>query len=113
MGQEMAAYRHKSTVFLAHSPLIPSVERATLNLALAAALRCGKVRGINKTTTQTGRAARPQGITTESRFIERALSNLGEFMADDGQQFIYQTFIAPAAGTDRFSKALDRQVLGP
>jgi hypothetical protein len=53
-----------------------------------------------------------KGITDDSRFIERALSNLGEFMANDGQRFVYQRFIAPASGTVRFAKALDRTVTG-
>jgi hypothetical protein len=53
-----------------------------------------------------------KGITNDSRFIERALSNLGEFMADDGQQFAYRRFIAPASATVRFAKALDRTVTG-
>ncbi len=51
-------------------------------------------------------------INDDSRFIERALSNLREFMADDRQQFVYQRFIAPASATVRFAKALDRTVTG-
>ena len=53
-----------------------------------------------------------KGILDERSFIDHALSNLMEFMADDGQQFIYHRFIAPAAATVRFAKALDRQVTG-
>ena len=53
-----------------------------------------------------------KGITDDSTFIDRALSNLGEFTASDGQQFIYQRFIAPASATVRFSKAVDRSVTG-
>lgn len=41
------------------------------------------------------------GITDDSRFIERALSTIREFMEDDGQVFAYQRFIAPASGTVR------------
>ena len=52
------------------------------------------------------------GITNDSRFIERALSSIREFMEGDGLQFIYQRFIAPASGTVRFSKGLDRSVTG-
>ena len=33
-------------------------------------------------------------------------------MEDDGQTFIYQRFIAPASGSVRFGKALDRSVTG-
>ena len=53
-----------------------------------------------------------KGITDDSRFIERALSTIREFMEDDGQQFAYRKFIAPASGTVSFSKALNRSVTG-
>jgi len=53
-----------------------------------------------------------KGITDDSTFISSALSNLGEFTADDGQQFVYRRFIAPESGTVRFAKALDRAVTG-
>ena len=53
-----------------------------------------------------------KGITNVGRFIERALSTIREFMADDGQQFAYRKFIAPASGTVQFAKALNRSVTG-
>src|ERR1035438_10183508 len=53
-----------------------------------------------------------KGITNDSDFIERALSNIREFMEADGQEFVYRRFIAPASGTVRFAKALDRSVTG-
>lgn len=53
-----------------------------------------------------------RGITDDSRFIERALSTIREFMEDEGQSFIYQKFIAPASETVSFAKALDRKVTG-
>ena len=53
-----------------------------------------------------------KGITDDGIFIDRALSNLREFMQGDGQEFIYRRFIAPASGTVRFAKALDRSVTG-
>ena len=53
-----------------------------------------------------------KGITDDSRFIERALSTIREFMEDDGQQFVYCKFIAPASGTVSFAKALNRSVTG-
>jgi hypothetical protein len=40
-----------------------------------------------------------KGITDDSHFIERALSNLREFMEADGQAFVYQRFIVPATGS--------------
>ena len=46
------------------------------------------------------------GMTDESRFIDRALSNLRDFMNDDAQQLVYRRFIAPAAATVHFAKAL-------
>ena len=52
------------------------------------------------------------GNTDGSQFIRRALDCLREFMVDDGQEFIYRRFIAPATGTVRFSKALNRSVTG-
>ena len=53
-----------------------------------------------------------KGITDDSRFIERALSTIREFMEDDGQQFAYRKFIAPASGTVSFAKSLNRSVTG-
>ena len=53
-----------------------------------------------------------KGITDDSRFIERALSTIREFMEDDGQAFVYQRFIAPASGTVSFAKAFSRSVTG-
>ena len=53
-----------------------------------------------------------KGISDDSRFIERALSTIREFMEDDGQQFVYRKFIAPASGSVSFAKALNRSVTG-
>ena len=53
-----------------------------------------------------------KGITDQSRFIERALSTIREFMEDDGQQFAYRKFIAPESGAIHFAKALNRSVTG-
>lgn len=53
-----------------------------------------------------------KGITNDSRFIDRALSALREFMEDDGQAFVYHQIIAPASGAVHFAKALDRSVTG-
>jgi hypothetical protein len=51
-----------------------------------------------------------KGFTNDSNFIERALSNLREFMEDDGLAFLYQRFIALASVSVRFAKALDRSI---
>lgn len=53
-----------------------------------------------------------RGITNDSLFIERALENIREFMIDDGLEFIYRQFIAPASQSVRFCKAFDRSVTG-
>lgn len=53
-----------------------------------------------------------KGITNDSHFIERALSNIREFMEADGQAFVYHRFVVPATGSVRFAKALDRSVTG-
>jgi hypothetical protein len=53
-----------------------------------------------------------KGITNDSNFIERALSNLREFMEADGQEFVYHRFIVPATASVCFAKALDRSVTG-
>ena len=53
-----------------------------------------------------------KGITDYNYFIDRALSSLREFMEADGQEFVYRRLIAPASGTVRFAKALDRSVTG-
>ncbi|MCO6045716.1 hypothetical protein NG895_17600 [Aeoliella sp. ICT_H6.2] len=53
-----------------------------------------------------------RGITDDNRLIGRALDAIREFMEDDGQQFVYQRFIAPSAATVKFAKALNRSVTG-
>jgi Domain of unknown function (DUF6933) len=53
-----------------------------------------------------------RGITNEGQFVERALTCIGEFMAQDGQGSAYKRFIAPAAASIRFSTALNRSVVG-
>ncbi len=52
------------------------------------------------------------GITDDNELLRRGLSQVREFMADDGQEFLYQRFVAPSTGTVRFSKALNRSVTG-
>jgi hypothetical protein len=53
-----------------------------------------------------------RGILNDSQFLDRALSSLREFMADDGQEFIFRTFVAPASVSVRFASALNRSVTG-
>ena len=53
-----------------------------------------------------------RGITRDDQFIERALSSLREYMGDDGLQFMYEQFVAPASSEVRFCKTLNRSVTG-
>jgi hypothetical protein len=53
-----------------------------------------------------------KGIANDSQFLDRALSAIREFMVDDGQEFIFRQFVAPAAATVRFAPALNRSVTG-
>ena len=51
-----------------------------------------------------------KGITSDSQFIERALSSIRELLEHDGHEAVYRQFIIPATGSVRFAKALDRSV---
>lgn len=51
-----------------------------------------------------------KGCCSDGRFIERALSNLREFMQADCQEFAYLKLVAPSSGSVHFAKALDRTV---
>jgi len=53
-----------------------------------------------------------KGITDDSRFIERALTTIREFMEDDGEQFAYRKHIKSDAESVSFAKALNRSVIG-
>ena len=53
-----------------------------------------------------------RGIAHESQFIGQLLGAIREFMDGDGQQLIYQRYIAPASASVQFSKALNRSVTG-
>ena len=53
-----------------------------------------------------------KGITNDKKFTERALSTIRDFMKDDGQEFVYRRFIAPASDNVQFAKALNRSVTG-
>jgi hypothetical protein len=53
-----------------------------------------------------------RGITDDGHFIDCALSSIRQFMEDDGQESIYRRFVAPASGSVRFARALDRSVTG-
>ena len=53
-----------------------------------------------------------QGITNDSRFTERALSSILEFMEQDGQAAIYDRCIASATANVQFVKAWSRAVTG-
>ena len=52
------------------------------------------------------------GITDDCRFMDRAVSNIRDFMEEDGQGLVYQRLIAPSTDKIRFAKALNRSVTG-
>jgi len=51
-----------------------------------------------------------EGIMDDCHLIQRAMESIREFMQDDGQEFVYRRFVAPARKTVRFAKALNRSV---
>ena len=53
-----------------------------------------------------------RGITDDNEFIQRTLSFMREFMADNGCEFLYRRLIAPHTTRVSFSKATDRRVIG-
>lgn len=53
-----------------------------------------------------------RGITDDNEFIQRTLSFMREFMADDDCEFLYQRLIAPHTARVSFSKAADRRAIG-
>lgn len=53
-----------------------------------------------------------RGITDDIRLIVRSLEAIRELMVDDGLEFIYRQFVAPASDRISFSKALNRSVTG-
>ena len=52
------------------------------------------------------------GITNDSAFLKRITNYMGEFMRDDGFQFLYERLIAPETASILFSKTLNRSVTG-
>ena len=53
-----------------------------------------------------------RGISSDSRLLDRGLSALHEFMADDKLEFIYRRLTAPSTKMVSLSKALNRSVTG-
>lgn len=53
-----------------------------------------------------------RGIANDSQFLKRVTSYMGEFIRDDGHQFIFERLIIPSMDTISFSKALNRGVTG-
>jgi hypothetical protein len=52
------------------------------------------------------------GVTDASTFIERALGGIRALLEADGRNGVYERFVAPAGGSVRFAKALNRSVTG-
>lgn len=53
-----------------------------------------------------------RGITSDTKLLRRFKHSVRETLTEDGFQFIYRRFIAPATGTFVFSKALNQSVTG-
>ncbi len=53
-----------------------------------------------------------RGITDDNEFIQRTLSFMREFMADDGCEFLYRRLIAPHTTRLSLAKATNRHVIG-
>ena len=53
-----------------------------------------------------------RGIGNDTQFIQLVLDLIREFTDDDGEAETYQQHIAPASGSIRFAKALNRSVTG-
>lgn len=67
---------------------------------------------LSHTTTLYSVVMFGRGITHDAHFIERAMSEIREFMTDDGLGSVYMNFVAPQTETVRFAKALNRSVTG-
>lgn len=52
------------------------------------------------------------GVLRGDRCLSDALSSIGEFLREDGFEFIYERLIVPAAGRVIICKALNRAVSG-
>jgi len=53
-----------------------------------------------------------KGMTNDCRFLDRVVSAMSEFIQDDGHPFLYKRLIMPSTGLVRFSKALNKSVIG-
>ena len=53
-----------------------------------------------------------RGITTDSRFLEQALSCMREFLAHDGNGLVFEKLIVPDTRRVIFSRSLNRSVTG-
>lgn len=53
-----------------------------------------------------------RGVTDDSIFIARACDAIREALIADGQQFVYERFIAPSSAEVQYAKTLNRGVTG-
>lgn len=53
-----------------------------------------------------------KGITDDCIFLEQSLNFMGEFLGEDGFEFIFEKWIAPSSILVSFSKALNKSVTG-
>ena len=53
-----------------------------------------------------------RGITNDWQFLDEVTSYIGEFLRDNGYEFIFERLIVPSLGSVTFSKTLNRSVTG-
>jgi hypothetical protein len=53
-----------------------------------------------------------KGINSEASLLTHAKENIGGFASDDGRQFVYSKYIAPAFFEVQFAKPLSRSAIG-
>ncbi len=67
---------------------------------------------ISNTTSLYSMIMYGRGITNDWQFLDHITSYIGEFLRDNGYEFIFERLIVPSMGSVAFSKALNRSVTG-
>ncbi len=53
-----------------------------------------------------------KGISEDHRFLDRVTQYIGDFLREDGNEFIFRKFVAPSMGKFTFATPLNRSVTG-
>jgi hypothetical protein len=53
-----------------------------------------------------------RGITDDNDLIGQGISNMKNFMCDDGLEFMFRRFVVQSTGVTRYSKVNDKKLLG-